>query len=383
MGSRGLSSPEVEQVYAVPGISPSSWATLSSCSELWMGCIAFHGVRAECERARELEEEMLRLARGTRDPEQLLVAHWNDGACSLITVESSPGPRACWKRPSGSTTRRTTETCTNTHTTGSDPGILVLGYDEPGSVAAWLSGPGLGEESTRGASAGAGAVRSLQPGNNRPLYYSGSSPVSRGVSSRPGGGRGPDGSLERARVPAIPLGGGGTVHRASALTLLGQLDEGIAGMRAVMDAMRTSGIQIGHHRSPLAVLAGALGQLRGRSRKASPQWPRHRPSWREPGSGICEAEIHRVKGDLLLAHPTPDPAQAEAAFRQGPRCCTQAERKVPTSFARRRASRVCCAIRDEGRNEDAHVLLQPIYDWFTEGFDTQDLKDAKALLDEL
>ncbi len=48
-----------------------------------------------------------------------------------------------------------------------------------------------------------------------------------------------------------------------------------------------------------------------------------------------------------------------------------------------RVPRLARLLRDQGRGEEARALLQPVYDWFTEGFDTADLKDAKALLEEL
>ncbi len=98
------------------------------------------------------------------------------------------------------------------------------------------------------------------------------------------------------------------------------------------------------------------------------------------GERFAEAEVSRIKGDLLLAHPTPDPAHAEAAFREA---LDVARRQSARSWELRAATSLARLLRDQGRSDEARALLAPVYDWFTEGFDTADLKDAKALLDEL
>jgi len=93
-----------------------------------------------------------------------------------------------------------------------------------------------------------------------------------------------------------------------------------------------------------------------------------------------EAELHRLKGETLLALSPEHTAEAEASYHQALTvACDQDARlwelRAATSLAR--------LWRDQGRRQQAHNLLAPIYDWFTEGFDTADLKHAMALLDEL
>jgi predicted ATPase len=93
-----------------------------------------------------------------------------------------------------------------------------------------------------------------------------------------------------------------------------------------------------------------------------------------------EADLHRLKGNVLLKVRPDQSAEAGACFHkalavardQGARLW---ELRAATSLAR--------LWRDQGKRPEAHDLLEPVYDWFTEGFDTADLKDAKALLDEL
>jgi predicted ATPase len=74
-----------------------------------------------------------------------------------------------------------------------------------------------------------------------------------------------------------------------------------------------------------------------------------------------EAKLYRIKGELLLRQAVPDAPQAEACFQQA----------------------LAVARRQQGKRAQARELLAPIYSWFTEGFDTPDLQEAKALLEDL
>jgi predicted ATPase len=94
----------------------------------------------------------------------------------------------------------------------------------------------------------------------------------------------------------------------------------------------------------------------------------------------CEAEIHRTVGEIALMSHTPDAAKAEAHFE---RAIAIARAQQAKSWELRAATSLARLWRDQGNRQQARDLLAPIYGWFTEGFDTLDLKDAKALLDEL
>jgi predicted ATPase/DNA-binding winged helix-turn-helix (wHTH) protein len=95
----------------------------------------------------------------------------------------------------------------------------------------------------------------------------------------------------------------------------------------------------------------------------------------------CIAELLRVKGDLILLENGPDAAAAaEDRFRQA---LGWARRQGALSWELRAATSLARMWRDQGRSKEAHELLAPVFDRFTEGFDTADLKATKALLDEL
>jgi class 3 adenylate cyclase/predicted ATPase len=96
------------------------------------------------------------------------------------------------------------------------------------------------------------------------------------------------------------------------------------------------------------------------------------------GERWLEAELHRQRGQLLLQQGNPE--AAEDLYRKALSIAQEQEAKL---WELRAAASVARLRRDQGRHTEARDLLAPIYGWFTEGFDTPDLKDAKALLDEL
>jgi predicted ATPase len=98
------------------------------------------------------------------------------------------------------------------------------------------------------------------------------------------------------------------------------------------------------------------------------------------GERLWEAEVHRTAGEIALKSPEHDVAKAEAYFE---RALTVARKQQAKSWELRAAMSMARLWRGQGKRHEAHDLLAPVYGWFTEGFDTLDLKEAKALLDEL
>jgi class 3 adenylate cyclase/predicted ATPase len=94
----------------------------------------------------------------------------------------------------------------------------------------------------------------------------------------------------------------------------------------------------------------------------------------------CEADIHRTAGEITLMSHDPNTAKAEACFE---RALVIARKQQAKSFELRAAMSMARLWRDQGRRQHANDLLAPVYGWFTEGFDTLDLKNAKDLLGEL
>jgi len=100
--------------------------------------------------------------------------------------------------------------------------------------------------------------------------------------------------------------------------------------------------------------------------------------------GEQEAELWHIKGDLLLLQD----AQPRSILQAGAECCFRqaiviARHQQAKWWELRTSVSLARLLRDTNRRDEARAMLAEIYNWFTEGFDTADLKDAKALLDEL
>jgi len=98
------------------------------------------------------------------------------------------------------------------------------------------------------------------------------------------------------------------------------------------------------------------------------------------GERYYEAELHRLKGALLLQHAAPEVSHAETCFQQALDIACRQEAK---SLELRAAMSLARLWRQQGKRPEGRELLAPIYGWFTEGFDTADLQEAKALLEAL
>ena len=96
--------------------------------------------------------------------------------------------------------------------------------------------------------------------------------------------------------------------------------------------------------------------------------------------GLWEAEVHRTAGEIALMSAEPDAAKAQACFE---RALAAARQQQAKSWELRAATQLARLWHNQGEPQQARELLAPVYGWFTEGFNTRDLKEAKALLDEL
>src|SRR6266704_6437222 len=96
------------------------------------------------------------------------------------------------------------------------------------------------------------------------------------------------------------------------------------------------------------------------------------------GERWYESELYRLRGELLLQQNAAKQAEAESCFAQA---MAIAHNQQAKSFELRAATSLARLWQQQGKRQEAHDLLAPVYSWFTEGFDTLDLKDAKALLE--
>jgi predicted ATPase len=98
------------------------------------------------------------------------------------------------------------------------------------------------------------------------------------------------------------------------------------------------------------------------------------------GERWYEVELYRLKGALLLQQSSSNQTEAESCFHQA---ISIAQSQQAKSWELRAATSLACLWQQQGKRQEAYDLLAPVYNWFTEGFDTVDLQEAKALLDAL
>jgi predicted ATPase len=169
-----------------------------------------------------------------------------------------------------------------------------------------------------------------------------------------------------------------TPLRGWALAVHGHREEGITQIQQGLAAYQATGAaayrpyhlallteafaRVGQTTEGLEALAGALTTLA----KSRARW------W--------EAELHRLRGELLLYHAVAQPGEAETYFQQ---VLEVARRQRAKSLELRAAMSLARLSQGQGKRAEAHQLLAEVYGWFTEEFDTADLQEVKALFDEL
>jgi predicted ATPase len=177
---------------------------------------------------------------------------------------------------------------------------------------------------------------------------------------------------------AVLLKAMATAQRGCVLALTGEASDAVQTISAAITAYRSTGatVWITSFLSNLALAYANLGKFRD--------------AWSCIGQAMTvvetanerwyEAEINRVAGLIALNSPERDATKVEAYFN----CALAVARKqLAKSWELRAAMSMARLWRDQGRRKEARELLTPVYGWFTEGFDTLDLKEAKNLLDEL
>jgi predicted ATPase len=170
----------------------------------------------------------------------------------------------------------------------------------------------------------------------------------------------------------------GIIRQGELLALTGKASDAIQMITSGIAALRPTEATVGMpwYLSLLAMAHAGLGEFDD--------------AWRCIGDAIAavettkekwrEAEIHRTAGEIALLAPEPDAAKAETYFERALAVARQQQAKSWEMRAAMSMARLWC---DQGKRRQAQDLLAPVYGWFTEGFDTLDLKEAKALLDEL
>jgi predicted ATPase len=170
----------------------------------------------------------------------------------------------------------------------------------------------------------------------------------------------------------------GTFLRGWALTALGQREEGMIQLLRGIADWRGIGTElfVPYFLGDVAEGYGVLQQVDEAFDALKEGWE----AMERTSEQWWKAELHRLEGDLLLHQSSSDMAQSANCFRQA---LDVARNQKAKSLELRAATSLARLWLSQDRRQEAYDLLAPVYDWFTEGFDTADLQEAKALLTEL
>jgi class 3 adenylate cyclase/predicted ATPase len=369
MATKGYAAPEVEAAYS---------RALELCRKIGEAPELFHVVfglwvfymnLAELKKVRELAEQLLNLAERAGDPALLLHAHHALGVASFLEGQ----PTVAREHLDQSVVLYDPERHrSHTFVYGRDPGVASLGW-----AAAALWHLGYPEQGLKRSDEGIALARKIA----HPFSLA----FALGWKARIHELRGEwPMAAERAEAH-VALSGEhgfadslltGSFRRGAALAELGRIDEGIARMRDALAAMQSIGREL-NRPTYLATLAAAYGKA-GRTDSALALMAEALAIVERTGERHWEAEIYRLKGELLLE--SKGSSEAETSFR---RAIEIARSQSAKSLELRAVTSLSRLLQKQDKKEEARQLLAEIYSWFTEGFDTADLKDAKALLEEL
>jgi predicted ATPase len=362
--------PQAERAYTrARELSQRMGKTSELClvlGELSTGCY----VRAEHQRARQLGEEMLNLAREAMDPLLVAVGHWYLGFVSFALGKYSTALGHLEKMITFYNAEQHHSSLLPLR--GSDVGTSALAY-----AACCLWCLGYPEQALRRSQEALALARELAHPLSLAdvLCYAGCM-LSK---MRRDGQALKDYAEELIRLAneKVPgWSGEATRLLGEALTMLGQVQEGMTQIREAMALEQSVSTRCYLPRT-LGSLAEAQAQA-GQSLEGLTTLAEALALVEETDERHWEAEVYRVRGKLLLAQG--DEADAAASFHKA---IEVARGQSARSWELRATVSLCRLWQQQGRREEAHKRLAEIYDWFTEGFETRDLIEAKTLLEEL
>jgi predicted ATPase len=372
---RGPASPAVAQASTrAQELGPQMGETPQRLAGLW-GLWRFYNNRAEYQRARARGERLLRLAPQVHDAALLLEAHHALGATLLASGEFAS---ARTPLEQGSALYGPQQHHAHARLYGHDPGVCGLSH---AALTLWILGypdqalQRLREALTLAQTLAPPAPPSVAPALDCATMLHQSRREQYATHERAEALM----ALATAQGFAQPVAQA-TIMRGWTLAAQGQGAAGTAQMRQGLAAHQATGSE---RPRPyyLALLADAYGSM-GQTAEGLSLLAEELATMDRPGERGWDAELYRLQGELLLAQAgeRPQVPAAEACLHQA---LDVARRQQAKSWELRAATSLSRLWQQQGKRAEAHALLAPIYGWFTEGFDTADLQEAKALLEAL
>jgi predicted ATPase len=369
MATKGHGAPEVAQTYARAralcaqvGETPQRFPALR-------GLCRFYYAQGALQTARELGEELFSLAQRTAVPLHLLEAQDALGT-TLFQLGEYAGART-YLEQAPARTDLTAQRALVLHS-GDVPEVRCLVY---AANALWCLGyPDQALRRCQEALAQGGEhPQSLAAAQHMAILMYHRRREAPAVQAQAAA------LLNLATAQRFPLYMGfGTFWRGWTLVMQGESEVGLAQMRQGMAAVLATGQELSRPLY-LALLAEAVGHT-GQAEEGLLLLAEALAAFEAIGRGDMLADAYRLQGELLLCQATPNASQAEACFQQA---LTIACRQEAKSLELRAAMSLSRLWQQQDQQAKARALLAPIYGWFTEGFDTPDLQDAKALLEAL
>ena len=371
IATRGQAAPEVAQTYA------RAWALCAQSGDtprrfptLWGLCLCYRSQGA-LRKTRDIGEQLVRLAQGEADPTHLQEAHEALGA-TLCWMGDYAAAR--WHLEQGSALPDPMAARGQASRLGGSAAVRCLAQ---AALVLWRLG--YPEQAVRRSQEALALAQTLAHPYSLAIVQHYAAWLAynrrevRGVQAQA------EALLRLATRQGFPLFVGcGTSWRGWVLARQGQGEVGLAHLRQGLAAVVATGQELMRPYC-LVVLAEAAGQV-DQVEEGLHLLAEAVGVLEAHEQGDLRAEAYRLRGALLLRQATPDAAQAEACFQQA---LAVARRQQAKSWELRAAMNLARLWQRQGKRDDARALLAPIYGWFTEGFDTADLQEAKALLEDL
>jgi predicted ATPase len=371
MAVKGFASLDTERAYArARELCQQVGETLQLFPVLY-GLWRFYMLRAELQTTRELAEQLFSLAQRVQDPELLLESHRVLGATMFWLGKMAPA-RAHLEQ--GMALYDPQQHRSHAFVYGQDPGVACRCF---AAMSIWMLGyPDQARQSIHEA-------LTLAQELTHPLSLAFALTMAAVVHQFRREAQAVQERAEALKTLSTEQGfpfylAFGTILRGWALTVQGQGAEGIAQVRQGLVAYRATGAEL-HRPHFLSLLAEAYGKV-GQPEEGLTVLVEALDTVNKTEERNWEAELHRRKGELLLMQCGQKVGEAEECFRKG---LDIARRQQAKSLELRAAMSLSRLWQQQGKHEEAYKLLAEIYGWFTEGFDTADLQEAKALLKEL
>ncbi len=369
--TKGWATPEAEDVYTRARVLCQQEADTALLFPVLLALHRFYALRGELPLAHQVGEQLLRLAKRADDPTLLLPAHvahgyncFFRGDLTLAREHLEQGMSFYDSKQHGFWISRW----------GEDPGIVGLGF---GALSLWS----LGFPDKALARSGEELALASKTTHAFSLAFS------LWVAARLHQVRGEVTTVEERVKTMMELSteqgflawiGHGMILRGWALCMRGRGEEGIEQIRQGLAAERGAGADL-HRTHYLALLAEAYGAT-GKHEEGLATIDEGLAMVEKTTEGYSEPELHRLQGVLLLQKNGRDGSQAEACFR---RAIDGARGRGAKSLELRAAMSLAGLWQSQGKGGEARRMLGETYGWFTEGFDTADLQQAKAMLERL